>query len=521
MRAGQFVTQLTEPAAAAGAPPGVDGLTADFYVRHSKAMAPILSEIFKEAWAKGKMPDDMRGAITTLAYKGKGLPRDVWKSYRPISVTMIAYRIMGRCMQLSLGPIMPRIIGESQPGFIPGRSIDDDVLAVCELANFCEAEGRPGLFVMLDNEKAYDRVQHSFLLETLDAFGFPPEFVTMVRVLLQDMYTRLKVNGHIGDALPATNSVRQGCVLAPSLYALVHEVFLIMIRRQRGIGISVPGAEGSLDRPFCMKERAFADDTGVALASDRQLDTLFNVMRDFQDISGAKFGMDKAIGLRMGPLKDVTPPAKYRSGATGIRWYDYGVDEIPTKDKYLGIKFATPDLVTKQWEEKIAAVEAEANAAMTGGAPKSYAGRSAWVKNVFAAKTWYTFRFQLPPARERKRVLTLFQRMVDGLGIGRSRFVSAAAAKRDKEEGGLKHLDVEGHLKGEWAMMVRAMATRAGRPKLWENFWLYNLEQCYGKLERGRGILTSGCDFELLCQREQASERMGLCSGRRWRRTQR
>jgi len=178
-------------------------------------------------------------------------------------------------------------------------------------------------------------------------------------------------------------------------------------------------------------------------------------------------------------------------------------------------------LVTKQWEEKIAAVEAEANAAMTGGAPKSYAGRSAWVKNVFAAKTWYTFRFQLPPARERKRVLTLFQRMVDGLGIGRSRFVSAAAAKRDKEEGGLKHLDVEGHLKGEWAMMVRAMATRAGRPKLWENFWLYNLEQCYGKLERGRGILTSGCDFELLCQREQASERMGLCSGRRWRRTQR
>jgi len=34
-------------------------------------------------------------------------------------------------------------------------------------------------------------------------------------------------------------------------------------------------------------------------------------------------------------------------------------------------------LVTKQWEEKIAAVEAEANAAMTGGAPKSYAGRSA------------------------------------------------------------------------------------------------------------------------------------------------
>jgi len=54
MRAGQFVTQLTEPAAAAGAPPGVDGLTADFYVRHSKAMAPIL-------WIPARVCDDGPG----------------------------------------------------------------------------------------------------------------------------------------------------------------------------------------------------------------------------------------------------------------------------------------------------------------------------------------------------------------------------------------------------------------------------------------------------------------------------
>ena len=59
------------------------------------------------------------------------------------------------------------------PGFIPGRSIDDDVMAVSELLHFCEAENMPGLFVMLDNEKAYDRVQHSFLLDAMEAFGLP------------------------------------------------------------------------------------------------------------------------------------------------------------------------------------------------------------------------------------------------------------------------------------------------------------------------------------------------------------
>ena len=64
-------------------------------------------------------------------------------------------------------------------------------------------------------------------------------------------------------------------------------------------------------------------------------------MRDYQDISGAKFGMDKAVGLRAGPAKLTAPPTRYSEGETKIRWYKYGVDDIPPKDKYLGIRFAT------------------------------------------------------------------------------------------------------------------------------------------------------------------------------------
>jgi len=57
---------------------------------------------------------------------------------------------------------------------VPGRRIDENILALTELANFCDAdESRGGIFVMLDNAKAYDRVQWPFLQKVLEAFQFP------------------------------------------------------------------------------------------------------------------------------------------------------------------------------------------------------------------------------------------------------------------------------------------------------------------------------------------------------------
>ena len=64
---------------------------------------------------------------------------------------------------------------------MPGRRIDENILALTELANFCDAdESRGGIFVMLDNAKAYDRVQWPFLQKVLEAFQFPPFFCSLI-----------------------------------------------------------------------------------------------------------------------------------------------------------------------------------------------------------------------------------------------------------------------------------------------------------------------------------------------------
>jgi hypothetical protein len=114
--------------------------------------------------------------------------------------------------------------GESHIGFL-SRQIDEHILCVTELAHYCESNNKPGLFVALDNVKAYDRVQHSFLQKVLEAFGFPSEFRQLINTMYTDIKSALKVNGHIGKTFPVTNSLRQGCSLSlRQLYLLVHEV---------------------------------------------------------------------------------------------------------------------------------------------------------------------------------------------------------------------------------------------------------------------------------------------------------
>lgn len=49
--------------------------------------------------------------------------------------------------------------------------------------------------ISLDQEKAFDWVEHQFLWHTFEAAGFPPEFIAMIKVLYCDIESILKVNG--------------------------------------------------------------------------------------------------------------------------------------------------------------------------------------------------------------------------------------------------------------------------------------------------------------------------------------
>ncbi len=74
-------------------------------------------------------------------------------------------------------------------------------------------------FLLLDQEKAFDRVDHGFLFETMSAFGFGEVFISWIKLLYMNASCILKIGGGLSKPIRLHKGIRQGCPLSGQLYA--------------------------------------------------------------------------------------------------------------------------------------------------------------------------------------------------------------------------------------------------------------------------------------------------------------
>ena len=118
---------------------------------------------------------------------------------------------------------------------MPGRNIGDNLHAVNELIQLINKEEQHAALIFLDQEKAFDRVDHDFLWQTLTTFGLGGNFLKWVKTLYKNAQTMVKINGYTKKPIKLTRGVRQGCPLSALLYILVAEVCGIRIRATKKI----------------------------------------------------------------------------------------------------------------------------------------------------------------------------------------------------------------------------------------------------------------------------------------------
>ncbi|KAL3693853.1 hypothetical protein R1sor_007504 [Riccia sorocarpa] len=78
-------------------------------------------------------------------------------------------QIVGKIMASRLRDLIANLIDDEQTGFISGRSIMDNIVCAKLSQDYAEETREPAIFCKLDFVKAFDRVQHEFLWETLRA----------------------------------------------------------------------------------------------------------------------------------------------------------------------------------------------------------------------------------------------------------------------------------------------------------------------------------------------------------------
>ena len=126
-----------------------------------------------------------------------------------------------------------------------GRTIFSNLQLIRDTLDMIDLKNESGILVTLDQEKAFDRVDHDFLMRTLRKFGFGPDFCRWVSIFYSSVFSRIICNGSLSAPVFLGRGVRQGCPLSPLLYVLVSEVLSTQIRNCKEIeGFQLPGAGG-------------------------------------------------------------------------------------------------------------------------------------------------------------------------------------------------------------------------------------------------------------------------------------
>ena len=210
----------------AGKAAGKDGIPPEIWKEGGLALHTKLHDLFVCCWERGKLPQDLRDAVIITLYKNKGGKSDC-SNYRGITLLSIAGKILARVLLNRLVPtIAEDHVPESQCGFRANRGTTDMVFVLRQIQEKCREQNKGMYITFVDLTKAFDTVSRTGLWEILAKLGCPPKFLTMIIQLHEDQLGQVKNNSELSQTFPIANGVKQGCVLAPTLFSIFFSTML-------------------------------------------------------------------------------------------------------------------------------------------------------------------------------------------------------------------------------------------------------------------------------------------------------
>ncbi|KAL3699503.1 hypothetical protein R1sor_017525 [Riccia sorocarpa] len=303
--------------------PGADGLTVDVVRECWEFVGDECVRVVQTICAKKRLlRADTQGLIKLIP---KGGEKKLLSNWRPISLINLTYKIVTKILATRVRSMMPQLVDPQQSGFIQGRFITDNVLSLKLGQEWAKWTDQKALFVKLDFIKAYDRVDHTFLWMVLEKLGFDQTFLSLVKGLTCEGSAKVHINGSFTPEIRVERGVRQGCPLAPLLFALCTQPFMSMLKQSEEQG-RISGLQIEPGRSLLYQ--LFADDTGVFIGEQQEnFIELQRILTKYESASRAKINLCKSLVM---PLGGLTVPDWVRRLGCEIAEGDHSF-------KYLGV----------------------------------------------------------------------------------------------------------------------------------------------------------------------------------------
>ena len=406
--------------------PGNDGLTKEFYVCFFKDVGQYLTDALNLSFDYGMLSTSQRQVVITLLEK-KGKDKRYLKNWRPISLINVDTKILSKSLALRIKKVLSSLIHSDQTAYVKDRYIGESVRLINDVLEFTDHKKTEAILFSADFEKAFDSIDHSFLLSALKCFGFDDEFIQWVRTLLNNAESCEINNGHSTGYFLLERGTRQGDPLSAYLFILVLEILFIQIRNNREIhAIEIDDVT--------IKLSAYADDTYFFTLDSQSLQIILKVCENFSAYSTLKLNVEKSQACWIGSAKGgISKPAD-------CNWVDLLTDTIIT----LGIYNSYDRSIAEKHNLVNLLINVKDSLKMWNFRELTLAGKIQIFKSLALSKAVY-IGTMTSPSRQFLDQLNLLKR--DFIWDGKSTKIKHSTLIGCYAEGGYKDVDIESKFK--------------------------------------------------------------------------
>ena len=255
--------------------PGPDGIPLTVYKALIDVVSPLLLDVLHGMMSGYTPPPGFNfGSLNLIPKKNTHLISDT----RPISIPNTDNRILSSCLRNLLQPVMCEFLHFEQKGFLDRRHIHENIHDINSAYYTPHSKQHQSFLLLLDFEKAFDSVSHTFLLTLLSHIGLPEWFSNCVDALLSNLRVFPSFTMDDNCFIRVQRGVKQGCPLSPLLFNILIDTIIHLTRR-------IPN----------LITRGFADDLAFSFPHLGFLDPVIDIVDQYCNASAGKINQLKTI----------------------------------------------------------------------------------------------------------------------------------------------------------------------------------------------------------------------------------